>query len=79
LSQPLEEKLKLFQIPYVIKGSLSFFERSEIKMVSSLLRFCVWQRNEDLEKILLTCLKGFGKKTLATYENENENASSLSL
>jgi len=69
-SQPFEQKMREYNIPYFIKGSISFFERAEIKSALAILRFCVSKNNADLEKILCECIKGVGKKTVASLREK---------
>lgn len=69
LSQPFEERLKSAGIPYVIKGSMSFFERKEVNFALSVLKFLFLQENDDLEKIILNCVKGVGQAKMDVFKN----------
>ena len=73
LSQPIEEKLKAAGIPYVIKGSISFFERAEIKFAMGCMRFLLSQDDDALQNILLTCGKQVGAKKIDMLKKSVQN------
>ena len=74
LSLPIEEHLKAENIPYIIKGSLSFFDRAEIGVAMAFLRFLYAQNDDDLIKILLTCAKGVGQGRIDKMMKECEDS-----
>ncbi|UAJ65406.1 UvrD-helicase domain-containing protein [Candidatus Schneideria nysicola] len=64
-SRLLEEFLIRMKIPYLIYGSLRFFERQEIKDILAYLRLLI-NRNDDLsyERIINIPNRGIGPRTL---------------
>ena len=72
MSLPIEEHLRAENIPYIIKGSLSFFDRAEIGVAMAFLRFIYNQNNDDLIKILLICAKGVGQGKIDKMMKECE-------
>jgi DNA helicase-2/ATP-dependent DNA helicase PcrA len=77
-SRIFEEALRKRNIPYKVYGSISFYERKEIKDALAYLRLTVNQRdNEALKRIINYPARGLGKVTLSKLEeqaNRTENS-----
>ena len=68
-SRIFEECLRKMNIPYKIFGSLSFFQRKEIKDILSYFRMVVNPSDEEsLKRIINYPLRGLGKTTIAKIE-----------
>ena len=64
-SRSLEEALRRTQIPYRIYGSLSFFQRKEVKDLLSYLRFTLNSRDDlSLQRIINLPKRGIGDVTM---------------
>jgi DNA helicase-2/ATP-dependent DNA helicase PcrA len=69
-SRIFEESLRKRNIPYKIYGSISFYERKEIKDALAYLRLTVnHEDNEALKRIINYPARGIGKTTLGKLEN----------
>lgn len=65
LSRHVEEALLAQNIPYVMSGGTSFFQRQEIKDILSYLRVCANQNdNINLLRIINTPKRGIGRKSI---------------
>ncbi len=64
-SRIFEESLRRMNIPYKVFGSLSFYQRKEIKDLLAYFRLTVNPRdNESMKRIINYPLRGIGKTTL---------------
>ncbi len=77
-SRSFEEALRRFSIPYKVFGSISFYQRKEIKDVLAYFRLSVNQKDDEaLLRIINYPARGIGKTTLdkvETYANHtNKN------
>ncbi len=73
-SRIFEEALRKRNIPYKIYGSISFYERKEIKDTLAYLRVVVNQHdNEALKRIINYPARGLGKVTLGRLEEKANN------
>lgn len=64
-SRPFEDKLRRAMIPFEMKGSLSFYQRKEIKDMMAYFRLIVNpESNEDFKRIINVPSRKIGKKTL---------------
>jgi len=64
-SRILEESLRRMNIPYKVYGSLSFYQRKEIKDLLAYFRLTVNPRDdESLKRIINYPMRGIGKTTL---------------
>ncbi|MCD4709657.1 MAG: UvrD-helicase domain-containing protein, partial [Bacteroidales bacterium] len=64
-SRIFEESLRRMNIPYKVYGSLSFYQRKEIKDLLAYFRITVNPRdNESLKRIINYPMRGIGKTTL---------------
>lgn len=69
-SRIFEEALRKRNIPYTVYGSLSFYQRKEIKDVLAYLRLLVNERDdESLKRIINFPARGIGKTTLEKIES----------
>lgn len=69
-SRIFEEALRKRNIPYTVYGSLSFYQRKEIKDVLAYLRLIVNPRDdESLKRIINFPARGIGKTTLEKIES----------
>jgi DNA helicase-2/ATP-dependent DNA helicase PcrA len=70
-SRIFEEALRKRNIPYKVYGSISFYERKEIKDVLAYLRLTVNQHdNEALKRIINYPARGLGKITMGKLEDQ---------
>jgi DNA helicase-2/ATP-dependent DNA helicase PcrA len=70
-SRIFEEALRKRNIPYKVYGSISFYERKEIKDALAYLRLTVNQHdNEALKRIINYPARGIGKVTLRKLEEK---------
>ncbi len=70
-SRIFEEALRKRNIPYKVYGSISFYERKEIKDVLAYLRLTVNQHdNEALKRIINYPARGLGKVTMGKLEDQ---------
>lgn len=64
-SRVLEEKFRLYGIPYKIIGGLKFFERAEVKDIISYLRVIANPQDEvSIDRTINSPKRGIGAKTL---------------
>lgn len=70
-SRTIEEALRNEGIPYRVIGSISFYQRKEIKDIIAYMRLAVNQNdNVSLRRIINVPSRGIGSATLARIENE---------
>ncbi len=68
-SRPIEEALRRRGLPYRIYGSLSFYQRKEVKDVISYFRLCVNPSDgEAFKRIINYPARGIGQTTLGKIE-----------
>lgn len=77
-SRSFEEALRRFNIPYKVYGSISFYQRKEIKDVLAYFRFSVNQKDDEaLLRIINYPIRGIGQTTVSKIEefatNQNKN------
>lgn len=78
-SRPFEEALRRRGLPYRIYGSLSFYQRKEIKDVISYFRLCVNPNDEEaFKRIINYPARGIGQTTVGKIESA-ANAAGCSL
>lgn len=78
-SRIFEEALRKRNIPYRVYGSISFYQRKEIKDIIAYLRLLINQNDsEALKRIINYPARGIGKTTLNKLE-EFSNSSELSI
>lgn len=78
ISRALEEALIQNDIKYVIYCGIDFYNRKEIKDIISYLRFLLYEKNIDFERIINVPKRGVGKKTMDILkENAKKNDCSL--
>lgn len=66
-SRSLEDELRRRMMPYIIYGSVRFYERAEIKILLAYLKLLINSSDEaSFQKIINTPKRGFGDKA---YEN----------
>lgn len=65
-SRAIEDQLRRKMLPYIIYGSVRFYERAEIKILLTYLRLFVnFRDNLAFEKCINTPRRGFGPKALS--------------
>lgn len=73
LAHLLEEKLRLFSIPYRIYGGISFYERREIKDIFAYLNLIINpSADSQLLRIINTPRRGIGLNTISTLRTISE-------
>ncbi|MBR2588676.1 MAG: ATP-dependent helicase [Bacilli bacterium] len=73
ISRSIEEQLMLEGIKYRIYGGVNFYSRKEIKDIISYLRFIVYEKDFDFERIINVPKRGIGKKSLDVIKDYAEN------
>ncbi|MCQ2083749.1 MAG: UvrD-helicase domain-containing protein [Bacteroidaceae bacterium] len=69
-SRPIEEALRKRGLPYRIYGSLSFYQRKEIKDVISYFRLCINPSDEEaFKRIINYPARGIGQTTIGKIES----------
>lgn len=69
-SRPIEEALRKRGLPYRIYGSLSFYQRKEIKDVISYFRLCANPNDEEaFRRIINYPARGIGQTTIGKIES----------
>ena len=68
LSRSLEKTLRNYDIPYVVYGGMSFFDRLEIKVFLAYLEMVTLGSDLALNKTVQTPRQGIGQKTVENYE-----------
>ncbi len=68
LSRALEKVLRSYDIPYIVYGGMSFFERLEIKVFLSYLEMVSLGNDLALKRSVQTPRQGIGPKTIENYE-----------
>jgi DNA helicase-2/ATP-dependent DNA helicase PcrA len=64
-SRSLEDELRKRMIPYIIYGSVRFYERAEIKILLSYLKIIVNSKDDvALQKVINTPRRSFGEKAI---------------
>jgi DNA helicase-2/ATP-dependent DNA helicase PcrA len=64
-SRSLEDELRRRMMPYVIYGSVRFYERAEVKILLSYLKLCINTTDDiSFEKVVNTPRRGFGETAL---------------
>lgn len=74
LSRNIEEQLILKNIKYCVYSGIDFYSRKEIKDILSYLRFILYEKDIDLQRIINVPTRGIGNKTLellTIYAKEN--------
>ena len=72
-SRILEEELILKNIKYYIHTGINFFNRKEIKDIISYLRFILYEKDIDFERIINVPSRGFGFKSMEIVKNYAQN------
>lgn len=77
-SRSFEEALRRFNIPYKVYGSISFYQRKEIKDVLAYFRLAVNHKDDEaLLRIINYPIRGIGQTTVSKIEeyanNQNKN------
>jgi DNA helicase-2/ATP-dependent DNA helicase PcrA len=69
-SRVLEDAFRRFNIPYKIYGSLSFYQRKEIKDVLAYIRLCINHNDDEaLKRIINIPARGIGPHTIEKIQN----------
>ncbi|HAF28245.1 MAG TPA: ATP-dependent DNA helicase [Bacteroidales bacterium] len=77
-SRSFEEALRRFNIPYKVYGSISFYQRKEIKDILAYFRLAINQKDDEaLLRIINYPIRGIGQTTVSKIEdyanNQNKN------
>ncbi len=73
-SRSFEEALRRFNIPYKVFGSISFYQRKEIKDVLAYFRLAVNQKDDEaLLRIINYPTRGIGNTTISKIETYTNN------
>lgn len=68
-SRSIEDSLRRRLLPYIIYGSVRFYERAEIKLLLSYLRLLINPDDDvSFEKVVNTPRRGFGDKALSSLK-----------
>jgi DNA helicase-2/ATP-dependent DNA helicase PcrA len=79
-SQPIEEALRLAGVPYRVRGSLSFFDRAEVRDCMAYARLAVNARADaDFERAVATPPRGVGHATIDRLREESERLGNVGL
>ena len=77
-SRAFEQYFNKNKIPYVIFGSIRFFDREEIKDSVSILKWLVNPKDEvSFSRFINKPVRGIGEKTLTAFLNEAKNYSDI--
>ncbi len=69
-SRSLEDELRRRMMPYIIYGSVRFYERAEIKILLAYLKLIINPTDEaSFQKVINTPRRGFGEKALQNLKN----------
>jgi len=72
-SRPFEQIFNKFSIPFVILGSIAFYEREEIKDAVSILKWVINPRDRiSFSRFINKPSRGIGEKTINLIFNESE-------
>lgn len=64
LSRAIEEKLIQKNIKYCVYSGIDFYSRKEIKDILSYMRFLLYEKDVDFERIINVPARGIGNKTV---------------
>jgi len=71
---PIEDQLRLQNIPYILIGGQKLYEKKEVKDIIAYLTAIEWPHHEvSLRRILNTPARGIGEKTLERYLQYAQN------
>ena len=74
MSLPIERALRDAHIPFKLKGSISFFDRAEIRTIMAYLRLAANpQSDADFKRALTTPARGFGTASIKHLEQLAHN------
>ena len=78
LSRSIEEELISKNIKYCVYSGVDFYSRKEIKDILSYLRFIIYEKDIDFQRIIKSPSRGIGDKTMGSLINyAQENNCSL--